>query len=172
MTSPSAITVAATRKHVEAGQRADIDHHAEGLTEQEIADQHAGLVAPQHARRHLAAPHVALVDHVVVQQRRGVHELHRRRQLDMAVALVVGEPAAASVSIGRSLLPPDEIRWLATSGIMATSEPVRDRMVWLTRFMSAATSATSDSRPASLAFSSKGMTRPNAKTLPKFYARP
>ena len=35
----------------------------------------------------------------------------------------------ASVSIGRSRLPPDEIRWLATSGIMATSEPVRARMV-------------------------------------------
>src|SRR5665213_600335 len=40
-------------------------------------------------------------------------------------------------------LPPDEIRWLATSGIMVTSEPVRDRMVALTRSMSAATSPTS-----------------------------
>ena len=43
----------------------------------------------------------------------------------------------ASVSIGRSRLPPEEIRWLATSGIMATSEPVRARMVALTRSMSA-----------------------------------
>ena len=49
----------------------------------------------------------------------------------------------ASVSIGRSRLPPEEIRWLATSGIMVTSEPVRDRIVALTRSMSAATSATS-----------------------------
>ncbi len=31
----------------------------------------------------------------------------------------------ASVSIGRKRLPPEEIRWFATSGIMVTSEPVR-----------------------------------------------
>src|ERR1700746_273499 len=47
----------------------------------------------------------------------------------------------ASVSIGRSRFPPEEIRWLATSGIIVTSEPVRDRMAALTRAMSAATSA-------------------------------
>ncbi len=49
--------------------------------------------------------------------------------------------AIAKVSIGRSLLPPEEIRWLATSGIIVTSEPVRDRIVALTRSMSGATSA-------------------------------
>ena len=48
----------------------------------------------------------------------------------------------ASVSIGRSRLPPDEIRWLATSGIMATSEPVRATIAALTRCISWATSAT------------------------------
>src|SRR6516162_3347391 len=47
----------------------------------------------------------------------------------------------ASVSIGRSRFPPEEIRWLATSGIIVTSEPVRDRMAALTRSMSAATSS-------------------------------
>src|SRR4249920_664501 len=51
----------------------------------------------------------------------------------------------ASVSIGRSRFPPEEIRWLATSGIMVTSEPVRDRIVALTRSISAATSPTSSS---------------------------
>src|SRR3954454_9274917 len=51
----------------------------------------------------------------------------------------------ASVSIGRRRLPPEEIKWLATSGIIVTSEPVRDRIVALTRSMSAATSATSPS---------------------------
>src|SRR6266850_7767885 len=44
----------------------------------------------------------------------------------------------ANVSIGRSRLPPDAIRWLATSGIIVTSDPVRDRMVVLTRAISAA----------------------------------
>jgi hypothetical protein len=38
---------------------------------------------------------------------------------------------------------------LATSGIMVTSEPVRDRMVAFTRAMSAATSSTSRSMEAS-----------------------
>src|SRR3954451_22356601 len=51
----------------------------------------------------------------------------------------------ASVSIGRSRFPPDEIRWLATSGIIVTSDPVRDRIVALTRSMSAATRPTSAS---------------------------
>src|SRR5260370_31957498 len=46
----------------------------------------------------------------------------------------------ASVSIGRNRLPPDSIRCLAISGIIVTSDPVRDRMVVLTRSMSAATS--------------------------------
>src|SRR5437868_8170859 len=47
--------------------------------------------------------------------------------------------------MGRSRFPPEEIRWFATSGIMVTSEPVRDRIVALTRAISAATSATSSS---------------------------
>src|SRR3954470_19262622 len=42
--------------------------------------------------------------------------------------------------IGRSRFPPEEIRWLATSGIIVTSEPVRDRIVAFTRSISAATS--------------------------------
>src|SRR5262249_17963671 len=45
----------------------------------------------------------------------------------------------ASVRIGRNRVPPDEIRWLATSGIIVTCDPVRDRIVALTRCMSAAT---------------------------------
>ena len=131
------------RQDVERAQRADLDHHLERLAEQEIADQHARLVAPQHARRGLAAPHLALVDDVVVQQRRGVHELDRGGELDVAVAGIAGQSCAiARVSIGRSRLPPDEIRWLATSGIIVTSEPVRDRIVALTRSMSGATSST------------------------------
>ena len=72
-------------------ERGDFDHHLERLAEQEIADQYARLVAPQHARRELAAPHLALVDDVVVQQGCRVHELHRRRELDVAVPRIMGE---------------------------------------------------------------------------------
>ncbi len=71
---------------VERIERTDIDHHAEGLAEQEVADQHARLVAPDHARRLPAAAQIALVDDVVVEQRGGVHELDRCRELDVAVA--------------------------------------------------------------------------------------
>ena len=79
------------RQDVERLQRADLDHHLERLAEQEIADQHARLVAPQHAGGEPAAPHLALVHHVVVQQRRGVHELDRGGELDVAVARIAGE---------------------------------------------------------------------------------
>ena len=79
------------RQDIERVQIADLDHHLEGLAEQEIADQHARLVAPQHAGGELAAAHVAFVDHVVVQQRRSVHELDRGGELDVAVAGVAGE---------------------------------------------------------------------------------
>src|SRR5437870_3746046 len=54
----------------------------------------------------------------------------------------------ATVSIGRSRLPPELMRWLATSGIIVTSEPVRDKMVVLTRSISAATSLDSGSMDA------------------------
>ena len=79
------------RQDVERAHRADLDHHLERLAEQEVADQHARLVAPEHARGGPAAPHVALVDHVVVQQRRGVHELDRGGELDVAVAGIAGQ---------------------------------------------------------------------------------
>ena len=45
--------------------------------------------------------------------------------------------------------PPEEIRWFATSGIIVTSEPVRDRIIALTRSMSARVSPTSGSMPPS-----------------------
>ena len=75
-----------------AVERADLDHHLEGLAEEIIADQHARLVAPDHARRQLAAPQLALVDHVVVEKRGGVHELDAGGELDMAVARVAAHP--------------------------------------------------------------------------------
>src|SRR5256886_4306628 len=78
----------------------------------------------------------------------------------------------ARVSIGRSRLPPDEIRWLATSGIIATCDPVRDNMVVLTRSMSAATSSLRRSMVAGERLSNGTMTAkrrapewvPNART--------
>ena len=73
-------------------EAADLDHHLERLAEQKIADQHAGFVAPEHAGGEPAAPQLALVDDVVVQQRRRVHEFDRGSELDMTVAAIAGEP--------------------------------------------------------------------------------
>ena len=136
-----------------------------GLAEQEVADQHARLVAPQHARRQFAAPQFAFIDHIVVQQRRRMHEFDRGRELDMAVAGIAGELAIANVSIGRSRLPPELIKWLATSGIMVTSEPVRDRIVALTRSMSAATRSTNWSIEAPEGLSKGTITATPASTF-------
>ena len=86
------MTAAAEDRISSARSEADLDHHLERLAEQKIADQHARLVAPQHAGGELAAPHLAFVHDVVVQQRGGVHEFDRGRELDVAVAVIAGEP--------------------------------------------------------------------------------
>ena len=137
ITSPSAITAAAVDRMSSASQRADLDHHLEGLAEQEIADQHARLVAPHHARRELAAPHVALVDHVVVEQRRRVHELDAGGELDMAVAVVAATArrSRASASAAAACRRRRSGGW-RPPGSSSTSEPVRDRIIALTRSMS------------------------------------
>src|SRR3546814_17616107 len=57
-------------------QRAVGDHELKGPAEQEVADQHARLVAPHGIGRREAAAQVAGVDHVVVQQRGGVDALY------------------------------------------------------------------------------------------------
>src|SRR5215212_3871179 len=64
--------------------------------------------------------------------------------------------------MGRRRLPPDEMRWFATSGIIVTWDPVRDRIMALTRSMSAATRLTRLSMLArwSGPLSSNGTTTP------------
>src|SRR5712664_3098035 len=74
----------------------------------------------------------------------------------------------ASVSIGRSRFPPEEIRWLATSGIMVTSEPVRDSIVASTRSISAATSATNSSTEALEGLSKGTITATLVSTFAQF----
>src|SRR3954451_24736609 len=74
----------------------------------------------------------------------------------------------ASVSIGRSRFPPEEIRWLATSGIMVTSEPVRDRIVALTRSISVAQRPTSASIEAFDGLSKGTITATRVSTFAQF----
>ena len=67
--------------------RADRGHHLEGARVDEVADQHAGLVAEDVVSRGAAAALLRAVDHVVVQQRGGVHELDEGRGFDVLVVL-------------------------------------------------------------------------------------
>jgi hypothetical protein len=101
ITSPSAITVAAADRMSRARRLPTLDHHAEGLTEQEVADEHARLVAPLDAGGDPAAAHVALVHHVVVKEGRGVHEFDRGGELHRAVGLAVLGAVAAQVGAGQ-----------------------------------------------------------------------
>ena len=69
--------------------------------------------------------------------------------------------AAAIVSMGRSRLPPDSIKWWARLGISSTSETALSRMMRLTACMSAATISSSGLRPsAGSRASSNGTTTP------------
>ena len=95
---------------VEGIERADLDHHLEGLAEEEVADQHARLVAPDHAGGELAAAELALVDDVVVEEGGGVHELDARRELDMALAVVTAHLGRSDGEHRPSRLPPEAIR--------------------------------------------------------------
>ena len=75
-------------ENVEHRQIAGLHHQLEGAGEQEIAHQHAGLVAPDQIGRNLAAPQRAFIHHIVMQQGGGMDELHRRGQPDMAFAAI------------------------------------------------------------------------------------
>jgi hypothetical protein len=117
------------RQDVEHAQVLRFDHQLERAREQVVAHQHAGLVVPQQVRRGPPAPPLAFVDHVVVQKRRGVDELHRRGEFPVILALVTAKPRAASVSIGRMRLPPASTRCAVTSGMRgACSDAMRSRI--------------------------------------------
>ncbi len=92
----------------------------------------------------LAAAHVALVDHVVVEQGGGVHELDRGGELDMAVALIAGELAGGERQHRAQALAAggDEVVGHLRDH-RRRPEPVRDRIIALTRSISEATRDTS-----------------------------
>src|SRR6185437_7886745 len=64
----------------------------EGAAEEEIADQHRWLVAPDGIGGGEAAAEVAGIDYVVVQQGRRVDELDGGGEGDRAVAAIAAEP--------------------------------------------------------------------------------
>ena len=76
---------------LEHAQAAIGDHELEGAAEQEVADQHRRLVAPDGVRGGRAAPEPAVVDHVVVQQGGGVDELDAGGQRQLPRAAIAAQ---------------------------------------------------------------------------------
>jgi hypothetical protein len=149
------------RENVERIERADIDHHAEGLAEQEVADQHACLVAPDHPRGGLAA----------------AQSLSSTTSSCSSVAVCMNSTLVASLTWFSPCSRTARRRRASASDAGAcrrrrsdgwpprdhlTSEPAFERINWLTRSMSALVRSTNGLTDASLfLLSSSGMTTPN-----------
>ena len=80
---------------LEHPERAILDHQFERTAEQEIANQHAGRVAPQPVGSRLATAQARHIDDIVMEQRRGMDELDRGSELVMAGAAVIEQRGAA-----------------------------------------------------------------------------
>jgi hypothetical protein len=67
----------------------ELDHQLEAARVQEVPDQHAGRIAEHRIGGAAAAPQLGRIDHVVVQQGRGVDEFDHRRQLPGVVPAMI-----------------------------------------------------------------------------------
>src|SRR3546814_126547 len=65
---------------LERAQAFRLDHQPEGAAKQKIADQHTRLIAPEHPRGLLAAPQIALVHDIVMEQCGRVQKLDAGRE--------------------------------------------------------------------------------------------
>jgi len=81
-------------QNLEHPQTAVLHHQLERAAEQEIADQHAGGIAPDEIGGALAAAQIRAVDDIVVQQGRGMDELDRGGEQMVARAGIAEQPCA------------------------------------------------------------------------------
>ena len=82
------------REDLEHLEAAVLDHQLEAAAEQEIAHEHGSGVAIDDVGGLLAAAHARAIDDIVMQQRGGVDELHRRRQLVVPTATITQQRRA------------------------------------------------------------------------------
>jgi hypothetical protein len=80
------------RQDAQHPQAAGFHHQLERPGKQIVPDQDRTRVVPQKIRRRPAAPGIAVVDHIVMQQRGGVDELHRRGQMDVTGPVIAAQP--------------------------------------------------------------------------------
>ena len=90
-TSPSAITADAFASTASTSQRAVLDHQLEGAREQEVADQHRGLVAPDRVRGGAAAAQLARSTTSSCSSVARMDELDRRGEAQVALAAIAAE---------------------------------------------------------------------------------
>ena len=83
------------RQDLEDAQRSVGDHQLERSAEQEVADEDRRLVAPDRVGRVTAAPQIARVDDIVVQQGRGVDEFDCSGERDVPASSIAAQPGAA-----------------------------------------------------------------------------
>ena len=70
-------------------------HQLERAGKQEVADQHAGLVAPDRIGGRRAAPQIAFIDDVVMQQGRGMDKFDAGGESGVALAFIAAQPRRA-----------------------------------------------------------------------------
>jgi hypothetical protein len=97
------MVLVASAKHFHHAHVPDTHHHLEGARIEEIADEHARRVAEHRVRGPPTPAQLGLVDHVVMEQRRGMDELDHRRQFVKMRAPVAARPGAEQQQRGRRL---------------------------------------------------------------------
>jgi hypothetical protein len=138
-TSPSAITLVASAMISMTRCEADGRHHLERARVDEVTHEHAGLVAEYVVGRGAATALLRAVDHVVVQQRRRVHELDEARRFDVLFVSMPQARPASTQSRGRRRLPPPPMMCSATWSTSGTALLSRARIMASTAARSART---------------------------------
>jgi hypothetical protein len=98
-------------QHLHHRHAIQFDHQLEAARIEEVADQHAGGVAPQRVGGLAPAPQVGLVHHVVVQEGGGMDEFDHRRQLQVILAGVAERARRDQVQLRAQALAagPDDV---------------------------------------------------------------
>ena len=105
-----------------------------------------------------------LIDDIIVQQRGRMHELDAGGELDVTDALIGAEPRRRQRQHRSQTLAARRDKVLGRCpGSSRHVRPPRDRIVWSTRLISAATRWSRVAMPGSAVFSSSGITTPKTE---------
>ena len=100
----------------------EIDDLAEGFGVEIVADEDTDLVAPDFSGGSAASADIGFVDHIVVEQGRGMNKLHQTGELVMIATGIAAEAGRETKKKGRIRFPPLFRMWAATVLTSATLE--------------------------------------------------